>query len=166
MEQECYSTSASKPVYLSKLAHSSSEAKALSSAAELLAKASTGAATSAQSPDAASPSKQQHRIASRHAQPPSADGTEEESIGRRLHEMCTSIEARVASGGPLDPGAAKGVLEQLSVMRDARVTASLLRETGIGHRVKALSKRPDKVIAAAAKDVIAAWKMTICKASA
>ena len=163
MEQGCYGSSASKPVYLSKLAHCSMEAKLLSSSAELLAKASRGTAPAVQQAEAASPSEQKVHTASGQSLRPSANGKEEDSVGRSLQQMCFAIEECMSGEGPLEPGAEKAVLDKLGMMRGAPVTTALLRETGIGHKLKALSKGPDKIVAAAAKGVIAAWKVTICK---
>ncbi|BDA50130.1 ATP-dependent DNA helicase RecQ [Coccomyxa sp. Obi] len=162
MEQECYASSASRPVYLSKLAHSSTEAKSLNSAADLAAMASRAPAPGVQRAEA---SGRDYGMASRQAPPATADGRSEEQrgTGERLHQLCEAIEMLMSGGGPLEPGAVEIVLKNLASMQKAHVTASLLRETGIGHRVKALSKGPEKAVATAAKDVVANWKASICK---
>lgn len=149
-------------MYLSKLAHSSTEGKALSSAADLAARASRAPAPGVQRGEA---SGRGNTVSSRQAMSATADGKSEEqrSTGERLDRLCDAVEARMSGVGPLEPGAVEGVLEDLASMRRAHVTTSLLRETGIGHRVKALSKGPDKAVAAAAKDVIAMWKARIRK---
>ncbi|CAL8465365.1 g4901 [Coccomyxa elongata] len=162
MEQECYASSASRPVYLSKLAHSSTEARALSTAADLAAKAFRAPASGMQGAEA---SDRDDEMASRQTLPAAAGGRSEQerNTGERLDRLWEAIEERMSGRGPLEPGAVEAVLETLASMRDVHVTASILRETGIGHTVKALSKGPDKAVAAAAKDVIITWKARICK---
>ena len=162
MEQECYASSASRAVYIGKLAHSSTEAKSLSSAADLAAKASKAPAPG---PQKAEVLGRNDGMASGHALPASADGGggEQRSKGERLVQLMQTVEERMSGAGPLEPGAVEAVLEDLASIRRGHVTASLLRATGIGHRLKALSKGPDKAIAAAARDVMVAWKARICK---
>lgn len=162
MEQDCYASSASRPVYLSKLAHSSTEARALSSAADLAANAFRAPASGMQGAEA---SDRDDEMASRLTLPEAADGRskQQRNTGERLDQLWEAVEERISGRGPLEPGAVEAVLETLASMRNVHVTASILRETGIGHRVKALSKGPDKAVAAAAKDVIITWKARICK---
>lgn len=155
-EQECYASSATRPVYLSKLAHRSTQAKSLSSRAEILAKAPVAPCGAGPSGNAA---PQEYHISSSDRQKDTGGG----STAKLMGGLYAEIEECMSGSSSLEADALKVVLDKLHSMQEAPVTASLLRDSGIGHKLKALSKGPDRQVAAVAKGVIAAWKKRICK---
>lgn len=65
-----------------------------------------------------------------------------------------------------DAAAEERCLDVLKVLAGAQVTAALLKDTDAGKRINRLSKSSNKQIAAAAADVVQAWKACVKKQAA
>ena len=84
--------------------------------------------------------------------------------------MFEAAAVAVAAAGTLDEavinkeahtGACEEAARKLAHLGEQQVTAALLSKTGLGLKVKALTKCRDKRIELAAKSVIASWKAEI-----
>lgn len=156
VEQECYASSASKTVYLGKLAHRRNEAQKYAAPADVQHWAAQRATSipSLQPHDSQSGPQAQPSSAGEIAQPVS-------EAASKLLDMYAQIESALKRT-PLTSEAALFVMRTLGQMQSAAVDAAMLKNTGLGHRMRSLSKVDIPQIAAAAKAVIVAWKARIC----
>ena len=83
-------------------------------------------------------------------------------VFRHVQQVFAELEQHLEKAAG-DPCQVKSVLGKLDGLMGAHVTAAMLKDEGWGHKLKALSKGGQREVAAAAKNVIAAWKQRICK---
>ena len=75
--------------------------------------------------------------------------------------VAASVGSEAALGGREAEAACQEAVEKLKRLGEQSVTISLLSETGLGLKVKALSKTSNSAIKRAAKSVIEQWKAQV-----
>jgi hypothetical protein len=163
LEEECFSQSASKTVYLGKLAHTRKAAQNYTSPADILDLTAKGGSqvTPAvfRSGDASAPDNIRRSQSHVHSVEPY-----NREVAEQLLDECTVIEEHLKrSAMGLGQREEDAIIGSLQAMQSSAVSAAMLKGTQLGHRVRILSKSSNSRVAAHAKAVIATWKALICE---